>query len=325
MSNFLESLKSDLSNRRVLPVLVVLAVALVGALAYAVLGGKSSSTSTSATAPSASATAPGASKGIVVTQATVNTDKAVAETTSGAPKSPHNPNNPFKPLPGSKAKTASTSSPSSTSSSGSGAGSASSGGASSSNSSSSGSSGSSSSGSSGTSSTGGSKPAPAKPKPPATVHRVTVEFGLAATVPGQSAQLTSYANLKPLAPLPSTGSPLVTFAGVTKGGKVATFKMVGEIILHGPAECLPSTSQCLAIGLRTGQTEQLEYLPASGSPVVYELKLETIASGKASAAKAARHARAVRRARAARRAKAAARRARRAKAAARRTRSTHRR
>ena len=50
MKNFLDSLKSDLLDRRMRPVLAVVCVALLGAVAFAVLGGGSSSST--APAPS---------------------------------------------------------------------------------------------------------------------------------------------------------------------------------------------------------------------------------------------------------------------------------
>jgi hypothetical protein len=114
---------------------------------------------------------------------------------------------------------------------------------------------------------------------------VTVLFGV--LPPGTAplnALLTHHANLKLLAPLPSAKQPLVIFRGVTAGGKSAAFTLVGELIIHGNATCLPSTTQCALILLKPGQTEQLEYLPPEGVPVVYELRVASIAPAKASAA-----------------------------------------
>ncbi|HYM44592.1 MAG TPA: hypothetical protein VES65_00310 [Solirubrobacteraceae bacterium] len=275
MSEFIASLKSDLLDRRFLPLLVLLGACLLGALAYAILGGGASSTGSGTPAPTASSPAGGASAGIAISQA-ANPNEAVSETTSGAPQ--HRAGkvrNPFKQPPSAKAASAPASSSATHASSGSSGASSSSGPSSSSGSSNS------------SSSSSGASTKPAKPKPPATVYHVTVQFGLAPTAPGQSAQLKSYENLERLTPLPSAKSPLVVFAGVTSPGKNATFQLVGEVILHGPASCLPSSSQCQAVGLRPGQAEQLEYLPASGSPVVYELRLVSISSTKASAARAA--------------------------------------
>jgi hypothetical protein len=114
---------------------------------------------------------------------------------------------------------------------------------------------------------------------------VAVLFGV--LPPGTAplnAPLTPHANLKLLAPLPSAKQPLVIFRGVTAGGKSAAFTLVGELIIHGNAACLPSTTQCALILLKPGQAEQLEYLPPEGVPVTYELRIASIAQAKASAA-----------------------------------------
>ncbi len=83
----------------------------------------------------------------------------------------------------------------------------------------------------------------------------------------RTVQLTPYENLARLTPLPSSKQPLVVFRGVTVGGKSATFTLAGEVILHGNAACVPSASQCQAIELQPGQTEEARILPArAGRP-----------------------------------------------------------
>ena len=57
MTDFLGSLKADLLDRRILPILVLLGVALVGALAYAVLGGGGSTATATGQVSPAPATA----------------------------------------------------------------------------------------------------------------------------------------------------------------------------------------------------------------------------------------------------------------------------
>jgi hypothetical protein len=112
-----------------------------------------------------------------------------------------------------------------------------------------------------------------------------VLFGvLPAGVTPATAQLTPFEDIKLLTPLPSAQQPLIVFRGVTAGGKSATFTLVGEAILHGQAACLPSASQCEAIDLRSGESEQLEYVEASGQTVLYELRIVSIDSSKASSA-----------------------------------------
>ena len=280
VSDFFSSLKEDLFGKRLLPFLIVLGVLLVAAVAYAVLGGGSSSSPTPVTAsvPAGASASVGA---VAVTQAPANPNQPISETTEGTSKQHHGvAHNPFTPLPAAKQASATSAKSATTSSSSSSAGS----------------SGTSSSGSkTSTSGAGGAAPtpaptptAPAKPKPPEPVYHVLALFGLAPVPPAVSSTLTPYANIKRLTPLPSATAPLVVFMGVNAGGKSATFTLVGEAILHGNGTCLPSASQCQAIDLRPGQVEQLEYLPPNGQTIIYELKVVSISSSKASAAAAQR-------------------------------------
>jgi hypothetical protein len=285
MSNFFSSVKADLLDRRLLPILALLGVALVAALAYAALGGGSSAAPATSSAPVAPATK---ATGIAVSQANTGTDQPVAETTNGsAVQTGGATRDPFAPVPG--ARTASASSAGAAGSSG-----ASSPGSTSSTSESS-TSGSSTTGGSESSesnpSSGESSPSETKktsqPAKPQTVYHVTVRFGTAAPgTPPQSAQLTSYENLTRQQPLPSAKQPLLVFRGVIAGGKSATFTLVGEAILRGSAKCLPSASQCQAIDLKPGQTEELEYIPLGGTAITYQLQLVSIAKKKATGAEA---------------------------------------
>jgi hypothetical protein len=280
MSNFLSSVKADLLDRRLLPIVALVGLALVAALAYAILGGGSSA----ATPAAALSRGAAAAQGVAISQTTP--EKAVAETTGGVSEQKNGTvHNPFTPLPEPKATTTTSAasskaaSASSTPSTGSGTGSSSS---------STGSGTGSSQGSGGSSPTTPSPATPSKPSKPSkpkTVYHVAVLFGAlpAGTTP-QTAQLTPFENLTLLTPLPSGKQPLIIFRGVTAGGKSATFTLVSEAILHGPGACLPSTAQCEAIDLREGQAEQLEYLSTTGQPVLYELRIVSIVSSKASSA-----------------------------------------
>lgn len=285
MTDFLGSLKADLLDRRILPILVLLGVALVGALAYAVLGGGSSASTPAPVASTVSRLSTGVSaSSIAVTQAPTGTDQPVAETTSGSShRAAGVSRNPFAPLPGAKAAGASTASEAST---GTSAGSES--GSSSTTTTGAGSESSPGSQSAGGTSTPESKPSPSKPKKQ-TVYRVAVLFGaVPAGSPSPSPTLTPYEHLKRQQPLPSTAQPLVVFRGVTAGGKSASFTLVGEAILRGSAACLPNASQCQMIDLKAGQVEELEYVPPEGTPVVYQLQVVSIDASKASASAARR-------------------------------------
>ncbi|HYB22313.1 MAG TPA: hypothetical protein VED41_00850 [Solirubrobacteraceae bacterium] len=113
------------------------------------------------------------------------------------------------------------------------------------------------------------------------MYHVAVLFGVASTNGTPSGvPLTPFENLALLTPLPSAKQALIVFRGVNAGGASATFTIVSEAILHGKGKCLPSETQCQAIELKPGQSEQLEYLSASGTPLVYELQLVSIKAGE---------------------------------------------
>jgi hypothetical protein len=257
MSKFFDSLKSDLLDRRLLPLLALVAVGLLAAIAYAVLAGSGSSTPTSASAPSSTP-----ASGIAVSAVSATGEAGAVETTGGAKQSASPGRNPFTPLPEPKTKSSSsTSSTSATPTSGSSTGTEPSSGSSTP-----------SSGSESTTPTPAPKPKPKKQPQPA--YDVNVLFGATtAGTPALSAQLKTFDALKLQQPLPEAKNALVVFRGAMAGGKSATFTLVGEAILRGEATCLPSTAQCQAIELKEGQTEELEETPVGGTPVVYELYL----------------------------------------------------
>ena len=122
--DFFSSLKEDLFGKRLLPFLIVLAIVLVAAVGYAVLGGGSSAAPGSVTA-SAPAGASAAIGEVTVSQAPANPNQSISETTEGTSKQHHGiAHDPFTPLPEEKkapasSTTASSSSPSSTPSAGS--------------------------------------------------------------------------------------------------------------------------------------------------------------------------------------------------------------
>ncbi len=80
MSDFFDSLKSDLLDRRLIPVLGLLAVVLIAAIAYAVLGGSSAAAPNVASAP---VTPVAKVPGIAVSEVKTADVTASAETTSG--------------------------------------------------------------------------------------------------------------------------------------------------------------------------------------------------------------------------------------------------
>ena len=272
MNDFFNSVKADLLDRRMVPIVAAVLVALLAALGYALFGA-GSSTPVALVKP-----VPGtpAIVGVAVTPAQTNSAEALAETTNGgSAQQGGQAHDPFAPLAGTvQVSTSSTTTTSTSTSTSSGGNSSSSG----------------SSSTGGTESNSGSSKGstPAKKK---TVYKVAVLFGeLPAGVTPQNAQLVSYPSLTKATPLPSAKQKLIEFVGVTltHNGKGALFTLNGEIILHGPGICLPSATQCQVVKLQEGKSEQLEYLPLSGPAVVYELRVVSIGPVSATASAAQR-------------------------------------
>ena len=272
MSEFLNAIKVDLLDSRRRPILAALVVAFVAALAYALLGGGSSSPSLSPLPVQ-----PG-SAGIPVSHAPANADQAVAETTSGASEQrTGSSRNPFEPLPGAGLTATATATATAPATATATAPSSSPTAAQP---------GSSAQGSGGTSSGTGTQ----KASTPTVLIRyhVTAQFGVVPPqvegAPPQPAELKTYRQLVLNQPLPSKDNAQLVFLGVVlRTGDEAVFALTGAAILHGDAVCLPSATQCRGIKLKVGQSETLDTFDASGNPVTYELKLAAIAKHEVSA------------------------------------------
>jgi hypothetical protein len=269
MIEILTSLKNDLLGRRLLPLLALAGVALVGAIGYAVLGGGGGSGSQASVASIAGSLPP--VPPTLANPAPANPNLAVSETTSGARyQRAGATRDPFIPLPSPKTTTAAAkvAAGSTSSSSSSSSGSKSSGGSSSGG---------------GTAPSGSTTPTPppAKPKQPQTVYQVAALFGPLPAA-GENPKLTPYADLTRLTPLPSAKNALLVFTGVGPAGKGAIFTLLQAAILKGSAACLPSASQCEAIDVPAGGTEELDYLTPEGKTANYELQVVTISKRDAS-------------------------------------------
>ena len=263
ITDFFSSLKEDLFSKRLLPFLVVLGVVLVAAVAYAVLGGGSSSSPTPVTA-SVPAGASAAVGDVAVSQAPANPNQPISETTEGTSKQHHGiAHDPFTPLPEAKKASASSTSSSSSAATTPSAGSTPSAPS-----------------SGGTTPTTPKETTPARPKVYVHYH-VTAQLGVVPVVaegaPAQAAQLKTYKDMALDEPLPDKANPQLVFLGVVlRTGKEALFGLTGAAILHGSGSCQPSATQCQAIDLQVGQSETLEVVEADGSTVTYELKLASI-------------------------------------------------
>jgi hypothetical protein len=272
LKKFLHDLGSDLSDRRLLPLVGLVCAGLLAAIVFAATGGSSSP----ATQPAPPAVQV-AKAGLPVSEATPGSRQAVAETVGGVEQRRGSSRDPFEPLPsavkatlvtsvpaGKAATTASSSSKSSSASGGGGGGSS-------------------------TTTAPKTEAPPSKPTSPpkekAVVrYAVTAEFGTAPASEGAAAQLRPYPALKLDEPLPAE-NPQLVFLGVTlKSGKYAVFALTGEAILHGAGKCVPSATHCQAVELAAGQVETLESFDATGHPANYELKVVAIARSITTAA-----------------------------------------
>lgn len=278
MTELLRAVKADLTSRRMLPLLVVAALALLAAGAYALTAGGGASKTPPPSAPVAAAPPV---EGPAVSAAPANPNAALAETTSGAAfQHGGNIHNPFKPLPG-------TEEPAASGATGASAG----GGGSSSTSSGSGASGSGSAGSAATSGSGsGEAPSGAEGtssgsegsgsegngnKLGTTVYSVSLKVQRVSESGAPIGKAQRFAGLERLSILPSRKLPLLAYLGVTGTGE-AVFALLQPMILHGSAKCVPGPANCEGIELKAQKSEELQYLKPNGEVVAYELKVTSI-------------------------------------------------
>lgn len=304
MNELLSGLKADLSSRRMLPLLGLAAAALIGALAYVALAGKSGASTASSVAATPPVSAPPL-EGPSVSAAPANPNAAVAETTAGA-SDQHGGKmrNPFLPLPsretsggGASASSTSGSSTSGGSSSGGSAGNAggssgasesggsgSAGGGPGGGSGSSGSGGSGSgSGSAGPSSSGSGG---ASPDNPVIAYHVDVRLQQLSEAGQPIGQAQVFKDIVGMQPLPSKHKALIAAVAVTGKGAGVAFVLLKEAIMHGGGRCLPSAEDCAAIDLKPHASEELQYLQSDGTVTYYKLtltKLEKIGAGASAA------------------------------------------
>jgi hypothetical protein len=271
MNELLQSLRTDLLSRRLLPLVALALLALVAAVGFA-LGGGSTAT---APPPSAPASVQAGQAALAVTAASPNPNAAEAETPGGLRyQSKGALRNPFTPLPQPKGAPQSASgSFTGASSAGEGAGA-----------------GSAPSSPPGSGSGGAEPPTPPKkPSKPAKKanfrYDVSVLFGQLPATPGQEVTLPPYQNLQPQRPLPSSSDARIALERVSGDAKSAVFELMMPAILRGQGVCLPSPSECQDLALEVGHVEELEYIEeSSGQPVVFELKTVSVVKKSSQAA-----------------------------------------
>ncbi|MHB8491101.1 MAG: hypothetical protein ACYDA6_02655 [Solirubrobacteraceae bacterium] len=272
MNELLTAIKADLSDRRMRPMVAVVAVALIGAIGYAALGGGGEPAGSGA-GSSGSASTGGAPS--LATATATNPNAAKSEATFGTSyQHPAKLVDPFTVL---KSKSSGTAKSSSATAKGA------TGKTSTTTTSSQTSSG------SGGSATTPSTPTP-KPKPATPKDTVSVGFGKVAAA-GEATSLVSFNAIKIGEPVPSKANPLLKLKAAKlesrgKGGNAVpasatfSFSASNPPIVSGSGWCLPSVTQCEAVTLKVNQTEELQFLEvASGQTVAYQLKLLGVSAG----------------------------------------------
>lgn len=109
---------------------------------------------------------------------------------------------------------------------------------------------------------------------------------------GQGANLTARKNIARLTLLPSTEDPYFVFLGVLADGKTATFLVSSDAQATGDAKCLPSPSDCQRIEMEAGDTEFLDVVTPEGKTEQYQLDVTKVARTEKSTVEAAADARA---------------------------------
>jgi hypothetical protein len=99
-------------------------------------------------------------------------------------------------------------------------------------------------------------------------YTATVSFGLEGKVSKKTLLLTD--------PLPNADSPIVAFMGASDGGKKAVFVVFAGASPRGVGECKPSADKCNFLYLKKGDVELFDVTGTDGSVTTYELDLEKI-------------------------------------------------
>jgi hypothetical protein len=151
--------------------------------------------------------------------------------------------------------------------------------------------------SSGSTSSGSSSSGSGQGSPPASgqwfTYRIDVVTGLAGDAKPRR-------DVKRGTVLPSQSNPVALFLGASEGGKRATFLVSTDVVrTHGDGNCVPSPSDCQILDLEPGQERKFTYAPRGDAPDTYLIKLQDIRlveiddperSGKSSAGRQAKSA-----------------------------------
>lgn len=125
-------------------------------------------------------------------------------------------------------------------------------------------------GTSGGSGSGGT-PAPPRPQPTYAYASVDVRFGHAG-----KKHLRTIEDVPRLTPLPNSNHPIVVFLGTGRDRSTAVFLVSTDVHVQGLGRCVPSPKECKAIELREGETALLDFTEADGTVEQYELDLDAV-------------------------------------------------
>jgi len=133
---------------------------------------------------------------------------------------------------------------------------------------------------------GGSDAAPA-PKAPAdarAAYTVDLRFG-------EDGKTSARTDVARLSPLPSADDPFFVFLGVLADGKTATFLVSSDAEATGDAKCLPSAANCERIEMKAGDTEFFDVVTPDGKTKQYQLDVVRVQRERKATALAAAAAR----------------------------------
>jgi hypothetical protein len=124
-------------------------------------------------------------------------------------------------------------------------------------------------------------PAPSNPSPSYATASVDVRFGKA------TGKLRTIHDVPRLTPLPSAADPIVIFLGMRRDMKTAVFMISTDVRSQADGRCVPSKADCHAIELKADQVSLLDVTGTDGRVTQYELDLLNVTIGHtASLAKA---------------------------------------
>lgn len=133
-------------------------------------------------------------------------------------------------------------------------------------------------------SSGGAPSTPSTPPKTYSMATVDVRFGPA------SGPRHTHTDLPRLRALPSANRPIVVFLGMRKGLDTAVFLISSDVHVQGQGNCTPSRAECTAVELREGDVVLLDVAAANGKVTQYELDLRKITVTRTTSKTDAEHA-----------------------------------